>query len=104
MWGKCERAEGPGWSTGQAARPIDTASAILRSDLDLDLAGLGFLAQRQPQRQHAVLVFGGHLGRVDRPWQRKRPAERAVTPLHAMEMLFLDLAGQFLLAFDGQGR
>ena len=40
--------------------------SALRGDLDLDLLGLGFLTQRQPDRQHAGLVLGADLASIDR--------------------------------------
>ena len=42
-------------------------------DCDLDLFGLGFLAQRQPDRQHTGLVLSVDPASVDRRRERERP-------------------------------
>src|ERR1700686_3650225 len=60
----------------------------LRGDVDLDLPRPGFLTQREPQGQHAVLVFGRSLAGIHRLWKRERTAERAVAPLDVVELLF----------------
>ena len=44
-------------------------------DCDLDLFGLGFLAQREADRQHPGLVLGVDLAWVDRRRERERPHE-----------------------------
>src|SRR5678815_2015693 len=67
-------------------------------DCDLDLFGLGFLAQRQADRQHTGLVLGVDLAWVDRRRERERPHERAVTALDAMEVLLRDCRVELLLA------
>src|SRR4029450_12396646 len=67
-------------------------------DCDLDLFGLGFLAQRQPDRQYAALVLSVDLASVDRGRERERPRERAITALDAMEMLLRDFRVELLLA------
>ena len=48
------------------------------------------------------LYSAATLAGVDRLRQRERPAERAVAPLDAVELLFLHLARELLLALDGQ--
>ena len=40
------------------------AYLYLRGNVDLDLPRLGFLAQRDPNGEHAVAVLGGHLAGV----------------------------------------
>jgi hypothetical protein len=42
----------------------------LRRYCDFDPIGLGFLTQRQPDRQHTGLVLGGDLAGVDRGRER----------------------------------
>src|SRR5436190_7588097 len=72
----------------------------LRRYLDLDLLGLGFLTQRQPDGQHARLVLGADLASVDRRRQRERPRERAVTALDAMKLLLRDFRVELPLATE----
>src|SRR3954468_17832782 len=61
----------------------------LRRDVDLDRPWLGFLTQRQPDRENAVLVLGAHPVGIDSRWKRERTSERAVTPLHMVELFLL---------------
>jgi hypothetical protein len=65
-------------------------AVALRRYLDFDLLGLGLLTQRESDRENAGLVLRVDLTRVDRPPQRERPRERAITPLDAMELLLRD--------------
>src|SRR5687767_9587065 len=87
-------------SVARGGEPPRLAASALRGycDGDLDLLGLGFLAHRQPDRQHAGLVLGADLASVDRRRQRERPRERAITALDAMEVLLRDFRVELLLA------
>ena len=70
----------------------------LRGYCDFDLVELGFLAQRQSDRQHAGLVLGADLASVDRRRQRERPRERAISALDATELLLRDFRVELPLA------
>src|SRR5687768_8104433 len=81
-------------------RPPRLAAVDLRGDVDLDVRWLGFLTQRQPDRQDAGVVLGGYLAGIDRRWQRERPGERAKTALDAMKLLLRDIRVELPLAPD----
>src|SRR5262245_8570566 len=85
---------------GRAGRALPAFPALLRRDVDLDRARLGLFADREPDGQDAVLVLGRDLRVVDGLRQRERAAEGAIAPFDAMELFFLRLAGELLLAFD----
>src|SRR2546428_13675940 len=74
----------------------------LRGDVDLDRPRLGFLTQREPHGEDAVLVLGRDPVRVDGLRQRERAAERPVAPLGAVELLFLHVGRDLLFALDRQ--
>src|SRR5436190_23689540 len=77
-----------------------TGSLSLSGDIDLDRPRPGFLTQRQPHGEDTLFVLGRDLIGVDGLRQRERAAERAVAPLHAMELILLGFTRQLLLAFD----
>ena len=64
-------------------------ATTLRGDLDLDLLGLDFLAQRQPHGKHAGLVLGADLAASPSAAAR-RAGERAIAALNAMELFLVD--------------
>ncbi|MCK7521301.1 MAG: hypothetical protein MZV64_28275 [Ignavibacteriales bacterium] len=83
-------------------RPRHARGGALSLHLDLNLLRLGFLANRELDGQHAVLVVRRHLRGVHRGRQREGPAERAVGPLDAMAALLLDRAVHLLLTTQGE--
>ena len=66
------------------------------ANIHLDLLGLGFLALRDAQRQHAILVIGLDGFGVHGVGKRKAAGERAISALHAriafLIHFFLELA------------
>ena len=70
--------------------------------MDLNLLGLGVLAQRQDHGQHAGFVLGLDLLRVDCRRQRERSSERAIASLNAMELLMVDCVVELLLATQSE--
>src|SRR5437764_11916439 len=90
------------WGPGGTGTPAPPSLGALRGHVDLDLTGLHFLTQRQPNRQHAVLVLGGDFPRVDRLRKRERAGERPVATLDPMELLLLRVGRDLLLALDGE--
>ena len=61
----------------------------LCGDLNLDVLGLGSLAQRQPDRQQATLALGAGLGGVDCWRQRERPREPTKASLDTMNLVII---------------
>src|SRR5450759_2937283 len=72
----------------------------LRGHVDLDRPRFRLLTQRQPHGEDTLFVLGRDLAGVDGLRQRERAAERAVAPLDVVELLFLHLGRQLLLALD----
>src|SRR2546425_669206 len=70
------------------------------AEVDLNQLRLGLFALRKSQRQHAVLVLGMDLFRVNGARQRERAGERAVGPLRAVEAALLDLVFELALALE----
>jgi hypothetical protein len=69
-----------------------------RRAADRDLLRLGFLALRQPDRQHAVLVARADPRGIDRGRQRERARERTVVPLHPLVAVLARLVVDLPLA------
>src|SRR5438105_7851369 len=78
-------------------------TALGRRGVDLDRPGLRFLPLGQGQGQHAVLVLGVGLLRVDRAGQREAAHERAIRPLDTMVIVLLRLVLELALALEVQG-
>src|SRR5207244_3387281 len=68
---------------------------VLALAADHDLAGLGLLSDRDPQRQHAAVVAGGDVLGVQVVAQDQLPAEHAAGPFSGKH-LRLAVAGRAL--------
>src|SRR6266496_4424037 len=62
---------------------------LLTADVHLDLLGLGFGLLGEVDLQHALVIVGAHLPRIDGTGQRERAGEASVLPLNATEVLLL---------------
>src|SRR5437899_6492491 len=93
-------------SDGSGGDPPDRAGLpghlSLRGDVDLDRPRLGFLTQREPHGEDAVLVLGRDPVGVNGLRQRERAAEGPVAPLDVLVLIVFDFACGFLLALDRQ--
>src|SRR5437667_10991055 len=85
-----------------ALAPYAPTRSTLSGDVDLDRPRLGFLAQREPHGEDAVIVLSRDPAGVDGLRQRERAAERTVAALAVVVLLVLHLARRLLLALDRQ--
>src|SRR5580693_5316568 len=60
--------------------------SLLAPNINLDLFGLGFSLLGEADLQHAVVIVGAHLSRIDGTGQRERAGEGSVVPLDATEV------------------
>jgi hypothetical protein len=57
---------------------------------------------RQLDLQHALVIVGAHLLRIDGIGQRERASKASILPLHATEVLFFLFLLYLALAMDGE--
>src|ERR1700688_4525045 len=75
-------------------------SYSVRSYRHLDLLRFRFLALREAQRQHTILVISLDCIRFHGVRQREAPAERAIGALDAQIVVFVHLALELAFAAD----
>ena len=75
---------------------------FLAANIDLDLLGLGFGLLGEVDLQHAFVIVGAHLPRIDGTGQRERAGEASVLPLNATEVLLFLFLFELALAMDGE--
>src|SRR5262249_48544136 len=90
------------WTKRQEELALPAFTYRLSGDVHLDRPRFGFLAQREPHGEDAVLVLGRDPAGVDGLRQRERAAERAVAPPDVVVLLFLHVVRDLLLTLDGE--
>jgi hypothetical protein len=75
---------------------------LLATNIDLDLLGFGFGLLGEVDLQHALVIVGTDLPRIDGTGQRERAGEGSVLPLDATEVLLLLFLLDLTFAMDGE--
>src|SRR5712664_316602 len=87
---------------GAASRCGHYTGSGLRSDVYLDLLGLGFLALGEAERQHAIVIVGLYGVRLYGVGQREAAAERAIGALDAQIVVLVRLGVELAFAANGE--
>src|ERR1700745_3887941 len=91
----------PTWFLGGLAGSL-RFEGFLAANVHLDLLGLGLSLLGEVDLQHALVIVGAHLSRINGTGQREGPSEASVLSLDTAEVFLLLLIFDLALAVDGE--